>query len=83
MGTAASVQKVTAWTHPVPRYSLVLTGLCRFRVEEVRREVPFPVARVTQLDYRHEDGKAVHSWSVFRIASGLKIVGGWYTNVGG
>ena len=47
---------MTAWSHPVPRYSLVLAGLCRFRVEEVRRDVPFPVARVSQLDYRHEDG---------------------------
>ena len=56
MGTAASVQQMTAWSHPVPRYSLVLAGLCRFRVEEVMRDVPFPVARVSQLDYRHEGG---------------------------
>ena len=56
VGTAASVHQMTAWTHPVPRYSLVLGGLCRFRVEEVRRELPFPVARITQLDYTHEEG---------------------------
>ncbi|CAI8038910.1 Lon protease homolog 2, peroxisomal [Geodia barretti] len=50
---------MTAWSHPVPRYSLVLAGLCRFRVEEVMRDVPFPVARVSQLDYRHEGGEGV------------------------
>ena len=59
MGTAASVQQMTAWTHPTPRYSLLLAGLCRFRVEEVRRELPYPVARVTQLDYKHDDSECV------------------------
>ena len=53
MGTAASVQQMTAWSHPSPRYSLVLSGLCRFRVEEIKKEIPFHIARVTQLDYTH------------------------------
>jgi Lon protease-like protein len=57
VGTAASVQEMRAWSHPAPRFSLVLAGLCRFRVEEVRRELPFPVARVSQLDCRPQEGE--------------------------
>ena len=56
VGTAASVLQVTAWSHPSPRYSLLLNGLCRFRLEEMRSELPFPTGRVTQLDYTPETG---------------------------
>lgn len=56
MGTAASVSQVTAWTRPQPHYSLIVKGLCRFRIKEVKRETPFPVAEVTQLDYLNEKG---------------------------
>ena len=34
VGTAANVQQMSAWSHPSPHYSLVIVGLCRFRVEE-------------------------------------------------
>ena len=50
VGTAASVAQVTAWTRPQPHYSLIVKGLCRFRIKEVKREVPFPIAEITQLD---------------------------------
>jgi Lon protease-like protein len=30
---------------------VILVGLCRFRVDEVRKKTPFLVAKITQLDY--------------------------------
>lgn len=35
---------------PKPHYTLLITGLCRFRVTQLLREGPFPVAVVEQLD---------------------------------
>jgi len=51
LGTAASVSQVSSTSHPHPHFSLLVRGLCRFRIEEVKRETPFPIAVVTQLDY--------------------------------
>ena len=56
VGTAASVVQVTAWTRPQPHYSLIVKGLCRFQIKELKREVPFPIAEVTQLDYLQKNG---------------------------
>ena len=59
VGTAATVKQVTAQSHPTPHFSLVLRGVCRFRVKEFTRENPYPVAMVTQLDYLSSEGKYV------------------------
>lgn len=35
---------------PKPHYTLLITGLCRFRVAQLLKERPFPLAEVVQLD---------------------------------
>ena len=56
LGTAAAVKQVSARSHPRPHFSLVLLGVCRFRVEEFTKESPYLVAMVTQLDYLSTEG---------------------------
>ncbi|KAK7114032.1 lon protease homolog 2, peroxisomal-like [Littorina saxatilis] len=50
MGTAAVVVQITGTNWPRPAYTLLVTGICRFRVETLLQENPYPVAMVTQLD---------------------------------
>nr|XP_045620946.1 lon protease homolog 2, peroxisomal-like [Procambarus clarkii] len=50
IGTAGVVVQVTGTNWPRPTYSLLVTGLCRFRLESIIQEHPYPVASVTQLD---------------------------------
>ena len=50
VGTAAVVVQVTGTNWPQPSYTLLVTGLCRFKVESVLQETPYLVARVKQLD---------------------------------
>jgi len=50
VGTAAVVVQVTGTNWPQPSYTLLVTGLCRFKVESVLQETPYLVARVMQLD---------------------------------
>ena len=50
IGTAAVVVQVTGTNWPKPAYTLLVTGLCRLKVEELLQETPYPVATVTQLD---------------------------------
>ena len=38
----------TNW--PSPSYTLLVTGLCRFKIEDLLQETPYYVARVKQLD---------------------------------
>ena len=38
----------TNW--PTPSYTLLVTGLCRFKLEDLLQETPYYVARVKQLD---------------------------------
>lgn len=42
--------QVTGTNWPQPAYTLLATGLCRFRIDDLLQETPYPVARVTQLD---------------------------------
>lgn len=51
VGTAASIRQLTWRSRPTPHYNVILVGLCRFKVEEVRKTTPFLVAKITQLDY--------------------------------
>ena len=50
IGTAAVAVQVTGTNWPEPSYTLLVTGLCRFKIEEVLQETPYPVARVAQLE---------------------------------
>ena len=55
IGTAAVVVQVTGTNWPRPSYTLLVTGLCRFRLEALLQESPYLVASVTQLDKLQED----------------------------
>lgn len=50
VGTAAVVVQVTGISWPQPSFTLLVTGLCRFRLEKLVMEVPYLVGVVTQLD---------------------------------
>ncbi|XP_021918305.1 lon protease homolog 2, peroxisomal-like isoform X2 [Zootermopsis nevadensis] len=50
VGTAAVVVQVTGISWPQPAFTLLVTGLCRFRLEKLVMEVPYLVGVVTQLD---------------------------------
>ena len=50
IGTAAVVVQVTGTNWPKPAFTLLVTGLCRFKIEDLLQETPYPVARVHQLD---------------------------------
>ena len=50
--------QVTGTNWPQPAYTLLVTGLCRFKVDDLLQETPYLVAKVTQLDkITSEDGK--------------------------
>ena len=57
VGTAAVVKQVSARSNPQPHFTLVLIGVCRFKVEEFTKESPYLVATVTQLDYLSSEGE--------------------------
>ncbi|XP_067276548.1 lon protease homolog 2, peroxisomal [Pseudorasbora parva] len=50
IGTAGLAVQVVGSNWPKPHYTLLITGLCRFRVTQLLRERPFPVTEVEQLD---------------------------------
>ncbi|XP_068694451.1 lon protease homolog 2, peroxisomal-like [Montipora foliosa] len=50
VGTAAVVVQVTGTNWPKPLYTLLVTGLCRFRIDKIVMEVPYLIAEATQLD---------------------------------
>ncbi|KAJ7998197.1 hypothetical protein DPEC_G00220090 [Dallia pectoralis] len=50
IGTAGLAVQVVGSNWPKPHYTLLITGLCRFRVAQLLKEAPFPLAEVEQLD---------------------------------
>ncbi|KAJ8271926.1 hypothetical protein COCON_G00107850 [Conger conger] len=50
IGTAGLAVQVVGSNWPKPHYTLLITGLCRFRVTQLLKERPFPVGEVEQLD---------------------------------
>ncbi|KAM4618907.1 lon protease homolog 2, peroxisomal [Polymixia lowei] len=50
IGTAGLAVQVVGSNWPKPHYTLLITGLCRFRVSGLLKESPFPLAEVEQLD---------------------------------
>ncbi|XP_059421050.1 LOW QUALITY PROTEIN: lon protease homolog 2, peroxisomal-like [Carassius carassius] len=50
IGTAGLAVQVVGSNWRRPHYTVLITGLCRFRVTQLLREKPFPVAEVEQLD---------------------------------
>ena len=57
VGTAAVLKQVSARSNPQPHFTLVLIGVCRFKVEEFTKESPYLVAAVIQLDYLSSEGE--------------------------
>lgn len=54
IGTAGLAVQVVGSNWPKPHYTLLVTGLCRFRIVQVLKEKPYPVAQVEQLDRLEE-----------------------------
>uniref|UniRef100_W5MLA6 Lon protease homolog n=1 Tax=Lepisosteus oculatus TaxID=7918 RepID=W5MLA6_LEPOC len=50
IGTAGLAVQVVGSNWPKPHYTLLITGLCRFRLAQLLKERPFLVAEVEQLD---------------------------------
>ncbi|XP_071403577.1 lon protease homolog 2, peroxisomal [Centroberyx affinis] len=50
IGTAGMAVQVVGSNWPKPHYTLLITGVCRFRVSALLKERPFPLAEVEQLD---------------------------------
>ncbi|RWS09162.1 Lon protease-like protein: peroxisomal [Dinothrombium tinctorium] len=50
VGTAGIVVQVTGTNWPRPAYTLLVTGLCRFKLESLAQESPYLVGNVKQLD---------------------------------
>lgn len=50
IGTAGIVVQVTGTNWPRPSYTLLVTGLCRFKLEKLIEESPYLVGSVCQLD---------------------------------
>ena len=48
--------QVTGTNWPKPLYTLLVTGLCRFKIDRLVQEEPYLVAEVTQLDTPNEQG---------------------------
>ena len=44
------VVQVTGTNWPRLNFTLLMTGMCRFRVNQVLQGSPYPIATVTQLD---------------------------------
>ena len=64
-----SVSRIMAHSHPQPHFSLLATGLCRFRVESVEQEVPYLVGMVTQLDYMPSHVRSMDSCTLLAHSS--------------
>ncbi|MEQ2265943.1 Lon protease-like protein 2, partial [Xenotaenia resolanae] len=47
IGTAGIAVQVVGSNWPKPHYTLLITGLCRFRVSNLLKERPFVLAEVT------------------------------------
>lgn len=62
VGTAGIVIQVTGTNWPRPAYTLLVTGLCRFKLERIIEKSPYLIASVSQLDRLpgEEAGKQVY-----------------------
>ncbi|XP_015912561.1 lon protease homolog 2, peroxisomal isoform X2 [Parasteatoda tepidariorum] len=50
IGTAGIVIQVTGTNWPRPAYTLLVTGLCRFKIERITEKSPYLIASICQLD---------------------------------
>ena len=58
-GTTALVKEVSQpQTRPVLAYTLLVVGVCRFRIKELSRVYPYTVAMVTHLDSLDPEGNS-------------------------
>lgn len=73
IGTAAVVVQVTGITWPQPSFTLLVTGLCRFKLEKVVMEVPYLVGVVTQLDKLAVDDEEDDNQEVLDLIESFRI----------
>ena len=66
-GTASVVVQVTGTNWPKPLYTLLVTGLCRFRIDKIVMEEPYLIAEVTQLDRPSEQGSYIKTLSTLNF----------------
>ncbi|XP_002735093.1 lon protease homolog 2, peroxisomal-like [Saccoglossus kowalevskii] len=69
IGTAAVVVQVTGTNWPRPAYTLLLTGLCRFKLDKLLQQSPYPIAAVSQLDRFPGDNEPVGDFSDDELAA--------------
>lgn len=70
IGTAGLAVQVVGSNWPKPHYTLLITGLCRFRVTQLLKERPFPVGEVEQLDKLEQYASADAVDTVYSDADG-------------
>ncbi|XP_056137775.1 lon protease homolog 2, peroxisomal isoform X1 [Lampris incognitus] len=76
IGTAGLAVQVVGSNWPKPHYTLLITGLCRFRVSSLLKEHPFPLAEVEQLDqYTSSEGGELGELSHKFYQAALQLVG--------
>lgn len=62
VGTAGIVIQVTGTNWPRPAYTLLVTGLCRFRLESLAQESPYLIGTVRQLDKLSDEDLSKFNW---------------------
>ena len=68
VGSAASVKQITSRSHPRPQFSLLLIGQCRIRIDDITQEIPYVVAKVTQLGNSNSAGVyVVMFWAFMHV----------------
>ncbi|KAJ4428722.1 hypothetical protein ANN_25715 [Periplaneta americana] len=72
-GTAAVVVQVTGISWPQPSFTLLVTGLCRFRLEKLVMEVPYLVGVVTQLDKLVVDDEDDDNQEIIDLVENFRI----------
>lgn len=73
VGTAAVVVQVTGISWPQPAFTLLVTGLCRFRLEKLVMEVPYLVGVVTQLDKLAVDDEDDENQELMDLIHGFRV----------
>lgn len=68
-GTAGMVVQMTGTNWPRPSYSLLVTGICRFKLESLAQESPYLIGVIKQLDKFPEEnlGKLLSFSKLFKI----------------
>lgn len=60
IGTAALVVHVAATNWPQHQFTVVVSGLCRFKLEKIIMEDPYPVGIVRVVEPESDEGMLEH-----------------------